>query len=243
MLTSSDGIFAQIDDTLGTYYNADTKSGILLQQDGAKPHICKAAVSAVTAAGHISGRWIDVTTQPPKSPELNLLDLAFNYSLQKIAKRIKYSVTSKEEFIQIVSDAFHDYPVDKLIRINALQLVAYREILRAMGGNQYNMPHTGIRKRQHLNFQLRGDLYEDCADYSISAEVVRAAADYYEHESGHPFPWNQNPNYVFPTDSPAASAQTGFVTGDLVDQFANDIDEDDDGLSDYDSDDSNDDAF
>ena len=133
----------------------------VVQQDGAKPHISKHIVPQIAAEGKRDGKNIVVETQPPQSPDLNVLDLAFNSSIQSVAKRIKYSVKSVEDFIDQVTEVFRSYPSDKLLRICALQLVAYREILQNLGGNQYDMPHTHIRLRQKNNFEKNGNIYED----------------------------------------------------------------------------------
>ena len=65
---------------------------ILVQQDGAKPHISKRVVDSIKSACHANGNNIDVLTQPPQSPDLIVLDLAFNigtyafnHSIQSIA--------------------------------------------------------------------------------------------------------------------------------------------------------------
>lgn len=79
-------------------------------------------------AGKSNGRNIDVETQSPNSPDLNALDLAFNNGIESLARRIKNSCSSVSDFIEQVVQAFNDYPEEKLIRICALQLVAYREV-------------------------------------------------------------------------------------------------------------------
>lgn len=196
-LLKEDGIFEAIDRKLGAAYYHQPNN-VTFRQEGAKPHVKTDTLYEIKQNGCLNGRRINVDTQPPNSPDLNLLDLAFNNSIQKTVKKIKYSVTSKDEFIDIVTKAFNDNPVVKLIRLCALQLVAYREILKSNGGNQYRMPHTGIRIRQNANFDHRHDLVEDCCDYIVTAEVIRTAVDQYEREAGHPFPWNQHPDYIHP---------------------------------------------
>lgn len=167
----------------------------IVQQDGAKPHISKHVVPTITVAGHEGRRNIDVITQPPQSPDLNLLDLAYIHSIQSAAKRLKYSVNSVDEFIEQVTTAFQQYPDDKLLRICALQLVAYREILKDFGGNQYDMQHTGIRTRQMTNVKNGGSIYADISDYNINADLVRGAVEFYETHMHKSFPWSTHPNY------------------------------------------------
>jgi hypothetical protein len=188
-----------------------------IQQDGAKPHVNKHVAAAISAGGCTGNRNIGITTQSAQSPDVMVLDLAFFSSLQSYARRIKYSVTSTEDFITQVQQAFREYPVDKLLRCCALQLVAYREILKDCGGNQYEMPHTGIRLRQKHNVDISGipGLYQDCGDYEVSGEVVKKAVEFYEASMKEPFPWNKSPLYGHHdsgvgTGSNSASATTYF---------------------------------
>jgi hypothetical protein len=167
-----------------------------IQQDGAKPHVNKDIVAEISLSGHLNGRNIDVSTQPPQSPDLNVLDLAFLHSLQCFARRIKYSVSSVVDFVQQVTKAFEEYPIEKLLRCCAMQLVAYREILKDLGGNQYEFPHTGIRQRQRnniLNNPAYGT-YQDCGDYEVEAGIIRSAVIFYEETVGEPFPWEKSPH-------------------------------------------------
>ena len=143
-------------------------------------------------AGKSNGRNIDVETQSPNSPDLNALDLAFNNSIESLARRIKNSCSSVSDFIEQVVQAFNDYPEEKLIRICALQLVAYREVLKACGGNQYDIQHTGIRMRQKANFDVHKDKYESCCDYNVSAGIVRTAVEFYERHTDTIFPWRSS---------------------------------------------------
>ena len=168
-----------------------------IQQDGAKPHVNKYVAAAISTGGYAGNRNIGITTQSAQSPDLMVLDLAFFSSLQSYARRIKYSVTSTEDFVSQVKRAFREYPVDKLLRCCALQLVAYREILKDCGGNQYEMPHTGIRLRQKHNVTISGipGLYQDCGDYEVSGEVVKKAVEFYEASMNESFPWNKSPLY------------------------------------------------
>jgi hypothetical protein len=50
--------------------------------------------------------------------------------------------------VQAVNEAWADYSPLDLVRVEALRFIAYREILKCGCGSQYDMPHTGITKRQ-----------------------------------------------------------------------------------------------
>jgi hypothetical protein len=61
---------------------------------------------------------------------------------------LKASNTTTEKLLDAVEIAYKDYDVDILERIEGLQHEIYRQILIDSGGNQFDMPHSDIRKRQ-----------------------------------------------------------------------------------------------
>jgi hypothetical protein len=224
LLTGRKGLFEKLD-------SIGKRSSILnwvVQQDGAKPHVSKHVIGAIKEAGQRHGKRIIVYTQPPQSPDLNVLDLAFINSIQVAARQIQYQVESVEKFINHVQRAFDDYPVDKLVRICALQLVAYREILKCFGDNQYDMPHTNIRNRQNANLKANGDIFEDCADLYVEIEHVREAIEYFNSISGIPFSWKSHPDYCANISEVSEIKDTEGL--DLLSQesyFNSDVDSDD----------------
>jgi len=209
-----DGVLDMIDSKLGCYF--ETQKGgrnrvtVIVQQDGAKPHIAKTIVPVIKAEGRKGNRLIDIETQPPQSPDLNILDLALIYSLKKAAQHAKHEANgSTTEFIRLVKETYASYSPSKLIRICALQYVAYREILKANGGNQYDMPHTGIRKRQRERMKSHdgsNNELDNCADMNVSAVVIKNAMDFYEKETGESFPWNHHPDYCQSLEAEVASS-------------------------------------
>jgi hypothetical protein len=185
------GVFDMIEHKLGSYFTNPIHVTINVQQDGAKPHIAKTIIPAIKEESKKGKRLINMQTQPPQSPDLNVLDLAFINSIKKSAKYAKYEANGDvKEFVRLVKESFSSYSSSKLSRICALQYVAYREILNVDGGNQYDMPHTGIRTRQKQNPESY-----DCADVRVSALLIKTAVDFYERETGTSFPWNHHPDY------------------------------------------------
>ena len=71
--------------------------------------------------------------------------------------------------MKAVTKAFHEYDKDQLLRLEALQMQIWREILKNEGGNDFPMPHSGIRKRARNGLPV--------VDYSVPAEVVKAAKE------------------------------------------------------------------
>jgi hypothetical protein len=69
------------------------------------------------------------------------------------------------------------------------------------------MPHTGIRKRQRHNASLHHNKYEDCADYNISAGLIKSAINFYETATNSLFPWDAHPNLI--RDDGVINTETG----------------------------------
>jgi hypothetical protein len=136
----------------------------VVQHDGAKPHTGKGTEEKLNEAGAAYG--VTFERQPPQSPDFNLNDLAFFYSLQCDANVLKGDECDIPKLQLVVQEAFEKYPMDKLERIGALLFEIYRLVIEHDGGNDFPMPHSGIRKRQGKG--------EDAADRSVSVEL-------YEH--------------------------------------------------------------
>ena len=84
------------------------------------------------------------------------------YSLQCDTNALKGSTCTLKQLLPIVLKAFKDYDVSKLERIDAIQYEIYRQIIDHDGGNDFPMPHSGIRKRQNQD--------EVVADLRVSNE-------------------------------------------------------------------------
>lgn len=147
-----------------------TNRPIIIQQDGAKPHTGSNNVMRMNNFANGRGWNISVITQPAQSPDLNKLDLCFFHSLQKQSEHFKAGAETLEELFTSVKTAYLNYSMEQLERVDALLFVAYREILENLGGNQYDVPHTGIRKRQKNG--------EVVADLTVSVQVVRSARQF-----------------------------------------------------------------
>ena len=142
---------------------------IIIQQDWAKPHTAKVNKERLEALGKADGWNITFDTQPAQSPDLNKNDLAFFYSLQCAANKLKGKSKNTKDLMTAVTKAFHDYDKDQLLRLEALQMQIWREILKNEGGNDFAMPHSGIRKRARNGLPV--------VDYSVPADVVQAAKE------------------------------------------------------------------
>lgn len=161
MMTKADGVLASIKKKMSHLKGSE----ILVQHDGATPHTGSNNEAKLNEFGRRGGWNIKILRQPAQSPDLNKLDLCFFHSLQTQADHLKSDDRTVENMVTRVKKAYWDYDVDQLERVNALIYVVYRSILENEGGNQYDMPHTGIRNRQS-----NGNTVED---RTVDVEAVR----------------------------------------------------------------------
>lgn len=140
---------------------------IIIQHDGAKAHSGFDNAAKLNEYAAADGWNMEFVTQPAQSPDLNKNDLAFFYSLQQKAKQLKGDSKSTRDLMNAVLKAYQEYDADQLLRIEALQLEIYRCILRNSGGNDFPMPHSGIRKRQKNGLEV--------VDRRIHTDLVESA--------------------------------------------------------------------
>lgn len=96
--------------------------------------------------GQKNGWNIQVVTQPPQSPDLNVNDLFFQ-SLKCRVEKLKNGANGLNELYDSVVQAWNRYDADPRNRIWAHQFDCYRAIINNAGDNVYPEPHTGMRKR------------------------------------------------------------------------------------------------
>jgi hypothetical protein len=140
---------------------------IIIQQDGAKPHVKKSIQDELDMACKEGGWHISIVTQPPQSPDMNKNDLAFFYSLQCQVNKLKGKSKDTKILYSCVKKAFEEYDKDTLERLEGIQMEIYRCILDDDGGNDYQIPHSGIRVRQKNG--------QDVPDYSVPTELYQKA--------------------------------------------------------------------
>ena len=149
---------------------------IVIQIDSAPPHLGGDNINKLNRLGATMDIPLKFKLQPTKSPESNLLDLSIWYSLNKQAEHLIGENRSINDIITNVTNAYNDYSTDKLLRIYSLYYVAMREILKALGGNEFTIPHTGIRKLQHASDGL-ATTEERFLDAKIYEGAVSALAE------------------------------------------------------------------
>ncbi|CAM9467804.1 unnamed protein product, partial [Discosporangium mesarthrocarpum] len=111
---------------------------IFVQQDGAKPHTREGVMEAIQAK---AGDSIILETQPANSPDLNVNDLGFFYSIQQLKEDV--GVFSSEDLVEATMEAFDVYPRETLERVWQSLFAVLGEVLGSKGDNSYKLPHLG----------------------------------------------------------------------------------------------------
>jgi len=113
----------------------------VIQQDGASSHIDEDDAAFVEVAQ--TGTWnITLETQPPKSPDLNVLDLSFFRALQSYQWRSGF-VNTIEELIVQVQRAYETFPPRSIDFAFLTLQCCIDDILAIHGDNDYFIRHMG----------------------------------------------------------------------------------------------------
>ena len=112
-----------------------------------------------------TGVDIELYNQPANSPDLNINDLGFFRAIESLQQ--KKRLRTFEELIGNVNKAFEAYSADDINKIWVTHQSCMVEILKALGGNQYKIPHMNknkLLKEGNLPTSLSVplQLYEDC---------------------------------------------------------------------------------
>jgi len=143
--------------------------GVRIQQDHATSHI-KHDYAAFLAAVTATGVDIKIYSQPPNSPDLNVLDLGFFNSLQSMVA--KEGTRNKQVLIETVKNKFDNYPYSKINRVFLSLQMAMQEIILCNGGNDYRLTH--MSKTQ---LERHGNLPMSIAASAGVIEAMKAVDD------------------------------------------------------------------
>jgi hypothetical protein len=80
---------------------------VIVQQDGASPHVGKGNLEYFRQEGRKNGWKIKVVTQPPQSPDLNVNDLGFFRSLKCRVEILKNGANNLSDLYQSVEEAWN----------------------------------------------------------------------------------------------------------------------------------------
>lgn len=98
------------------------------------------------------------------------MDLALCRAISKQKDKLQRQSPTLRKLIENAKTVFDNFSSEKIERIQALKYATYREVLRVKGGNQYKVPHSGIRKRQ-----MRNDVNHPTIDRKVDAALVASA--------------------------------------------------------------------
>ena len=118
---------------------------IRIQQDGAKAHLSdddEEFQNGLRELGLQNKFWL--YTQPPNSPDTNVLDLGLFNALQ--AEYYKTAPSNARELIENVIATYEAYPPHKINRIWLTMMSCFNQILDSCGGNSYKIPHMDKEK-------------------------------------------------------------------------------------------------
>jgi hypothetical protein len=153
----------------------DRDRRILIQQDGASAHIHDNDAEFNLHARQ--GQWeIRLETQPPKSPDTNVLDLSFFRALQSAQWGLG-SETTFEGLIRQTMRAFREFEPRKIDYAFLTLQCCLDDILVKLGGNNYKIRHMGKERRlREGRLDTRINVTED-ARRSFGMFSLRQVAD------------------------------------------------------------------
>ncbi|KAL7157635.1 hypothetical protein ABFS83_02G090600 [Erythranthe nasuta] len=104
------------------------------------------------------GFYIRLMSQPPNSPDLNILGLGFFCAIQSL--QTKEPVKTVDELVVAVVKSFEDFPSTKSNRIFLTLQLCMIEVLKIKGCNKYKIPHIKkvmLERTGQLPTQLKCD--------------------------------------------------------------------------------------
>ena len=146
---------------------------VVIQHDNAKAH--NVYDNEVLNRLLNEGGWdIRIIPQPPRSPDLNVLDLGFFNAIQSLQLKNMYQTTA--DLIQSVKTAFENLASAKLKSIFLVLQKVHEQIIIHYGGNNFKVPHlrndrvllanddaysTGMRATEIIDNFLNDNIQED----------------------------------------------------------------------------------
>ncbi|XP_074303211.1 uncharacterized protein LOC141637637 [Silene latifolia] len=160
-------IIEQVIPAIKTKWPEGASKNIFIQQDNARPHI-KNNDQAFMAVANSESFNIQLTFQPPNSPDLNVNDLGYFRALQPL--KSQQAAKSVDELVNSVMQAYVDYDHTKLNKVFLTLQAVMVEIMKTKGHNDFAIPHTG---KDHLtalgilprNLEVNEELVRECIGY------------------------------------------------------------------------------
>ncbi|KAI5382333.1 uncharacterized protein LOC127110547 [Lathyrus oleraceus] len=149
----------------------DVGKKIFIQQDNARSHINKDDPDFCRAASE-SEFDIQLTCQPPNSPDLNVLDLGFFNAIQSLQQ--KEPVKSIDELVGAVQKAFDEFSTVQSNKIFSTLQSCMIEIMKINGSNKYKIPHM----KKDMLYKQGGIPVQMSCDSSLVQEVTEYLQNY-----------------------------------------------------------------
>ncbi|CAM9642581.1 unnamed protein product [Discosporangium mesarthrocarpum] len=115
---------------------------VFVQQDGAMPHTKVGIIETIEEA--VRGDNVK-ETQSDNSPDLDVNDLRFFYSIHQLKE---YAGVTNTQELEVTAEAFDVYHRDTLERVWQSLFALYGEVLGSKGDNVYKIPHLGTEKAE-----------------------------------------------------------------------------------------------
>ena len=147
----------------------DRGNTIFIQQDNARTHV-ECDDKEFQEAASKNGFDIRLMCQPPKSPDLNILDLGFFSAIQSL--QYQACPTTVEDLVHAVEDSYDEYSSAKVNYIFLTLQTCMKEIMKVGGKNNYQIPHM---KKAALDREGRLPLQISC-DVSLVQSVMDTLA-------------------------------------------------------------------
>ncbi len=122
-------------------------SGITVQQDGAKAHTGHDSVNVINQYIQQGGWNSILVNQPTQSPDLKMLDLGLFHGMKSKADGIKGDGRNIDTCIQRMLQSFQEYSPRSIEIVWGVLIEIYRLILDQNGDNDYELPHSEVRRR------------------------------------------------------------------------------------------------
>ncbi|KAI5400180.1 hypothetical protein KIW84_065200 [Lathyrus oleraceus] len=149
----------------------DVGKKIFIQQDNARSHISKDDPDFCRAASE-SEFDIQLTCQPPNSPDLNVLDLGFFNAIQSLQQ--KEPIKSIDELVGAVQKAFDEFSTVQSNKIFSTLQSCMIEIMKINESNKYKIPHM----KKDMLYKQGGIPVQTSCDSSLVQEVTEYLQNY-----------------------------------------------------------------
>ncbi|XP_042027099.1 uncharacterized protein LOC121774260 [Salvia splendens] len=157
----------QIIPTIKAKWPANASKKIFIQQDNVKPHL-RAVDQQFESLASTDGFEFHLISQPPNSPDTNVLDLGYFRAIQLLQD--DKQATSVDDLLRNVFTSFEELSPQTLNRVFITLQSCLTAILEMHGKNDYKIPHLNKDRLQRteglpLQFQVEEGLVRESLEY------------------------------------------------------------------------------